>query len=819
MKYFEENIQQWAKTCPRQAVMLPYTDCTGLSFCHTTQGELNLRKGSGKNAFFYHSQEGALKEAEEWRQQLTLRKTSLVCVYGVGLGYYYEALSKWLKGGKQRHLVFLEDDLAVIHHLFQTELGSKILKDPKVQLLYFQDFKESEAAFDILYWNFAMKRLIVSGLNSYVINKTDAFSLLRHRIAYDAAMKNALIDEYLRYGVNFYYSFYPNMLNLHHSYLGNRFFGKFHNVPAIICGAGPSLEKNLPRLKTLLNHALVFAGGSALNVLNSAGFNPHFGAGIDPNPMQYVRLSANQSYEVPFFYRNRMYHDAFRMIHGPRLYITGSGGYDTAEYFEKKFDINAEFLDEGHNVVNFCVEIANAMGCNPIIFVGLDLAFTGMKQYAPGVIDDVAVHHTEILNVDDEDDRAIIKPDIDGNPTYTLWKWVAESEWIGNFAKEHPSLTMINCTEGGLGFPGIANRPFASVAKELLTKQYDLRIRVHGETQNSTMPQVTYRKLSKAMRELQNSLKRSLEHLEILKTETEQVISKWKESQPSQDLSALGILAETELAEEVGYQSVLDIFNEVSSRLLSRDLHEIHVKRSSEKQKRIQKLSLGIKKYSFLKDVCQINIELINHAFKQHRKQQAQKQRVVKYPKIPRHKSGTYSFKEGQLIIDDPECHLSINETFRPLMIPTTEQRDGAKVGKQHQLRLFFDASWLPSECYVEHAGQPDGEWRLYYPDGQTKMEGFYKKGELHGPVTFKSDTGIVLAKSWYVHGKQEGKSWWFYPSGELYSLQRFSHDLWHGHQEFYYPDGKLKTLLTYEHGVLTGEPLALNPNGTRARE
>src|SRR5690606_32776531 len=102
------------------------------------------------------------------------------------------------------------------------------------------------------------------------------------------------------------------------------------------------------------------------------------------NPAQYTRLSQNTGYEVPFFYRNRMYHDAFRVIHGSRLYITGSGGYDTAEYFEKKLGIKGgEEIDEGHNVVNFCVEVAHEMGCDPIIFVGMDLAFTGMDTYAP----------------------------------------------------------------------------------------------------------------------------------------------------------------------------------------------------------------------------------------------------------------------------------------------------------------------------------------------------------------------------------------------------------------------------------------------------
>jgi antitoxin component YwqK of YwqJK toxin-antitoxin module len=46
----------------------------------------------------------------------------------------------------------------------------------------------------------------------------------------------------------------------------------------------------------------------------------------------------------------------------------------------------------------------------------------------------------------------------------------------------------------------------------------------------------------------------------------------------------------------------------------------------------------------------------------------------------------------------------------------------------------------------------------------------------------------------------------WYYPSGKLYSLQRYKEGLWHGPQEFYYEDGKVKTLMYYDAGKLVGK-------------
>lgn len=813
-KLFQKNLGLWAKTCPKEAVMLPYVDCKCFEMITTNAGEPTLKRLYGSSIVDYHSLEGAAAEAEAWFRSLPLKEIPLLIVYGVGLGYYYDAALAWLKKDSKRSLIFLEDDLAVIHKLLETEQGTKILQDKQVQLLYFRNLKDEEGVFEVLYWNFALTRIAVSALKCYADKKGHFLDQLRHKIAHDAAIKNALVDEYMRFGGAFFINFYQNMLCIPDSYLGNRFFGKFHKVPAIICGAGPSLAKNISLLGTLLDKAIVFAGGSALNVLNAAAFQPHFGAGIDPNPMQLKRLSESQGFEVPFFYRNRMFHDAFKMIHGPHLYITGSGGYDISQFFEEKFKIEADFLDEGHNVVNFCVQVAHEMGCNPIIFVGMDLAFTGMLEYAPGVVEDASVSQTAILDIKEEDDKALIREDIHGQPVYTLWKWIAEAEWLGDFAKEHPQLEMINCTEGGLGFPGVPNETLEEVAKRYLTHTYELKNRIHGETQNSVIPHLTYRKVVNAMKELSKGLERTISYFDVLIEESEDAISKIKEAQAAPAQSGKAALAEIELAEEPAYKYVIDIFNAVYSRVLNRELHEINTRRFSEKQRTIKRLALNVKKLTFLRNVAKINEELIDYAF---RERKAQQKGIKQNVEVPLASSGEYSFENHQLILNDPELGLAIKESFHPVMIPE-ERKDGKELAERHVLKVFYDAKWKLFETRVEYNGQPDGQCLLFYPDGSVKEEWFYRRGRLHGPATFWSKDGSILAKSWFYDGKQVGKSWWYYHSGTLYSLQRYRNNVWHGQQEFYYEDGTIKTLMNYENGVLVGKPLLLCPHGSLGR-
>lgn len=801
-KNFQRNAEIWAKMAPKEAVMLPYVNCNALLFCETEKGELNLKTEEKGKTFYYHSQKGAVKEAKDWFKSQNLASVHALYVYGVGLGYYYDAAKAWLKKNPKNYLVFLEDNLAVIHRLFETDKGAEILQDGQVQLIYFRDLKDEEAAFEVLYWNFAMSRICVSALNSYSKSKADFFVQLCHKITYDAAVKNALVDEYQRFGGAFFVNFYQNMLCLADSYLGNQFFGKFARVPAIICGAGPSLGKNISLLGKLLDKAVVFAGGSALNALNALSIQPHFGAGIDPNPMQLDRLSKNQGYEVPFFYRNRMYHDAFKLIHGPRLYITGTGGYDISEWFEEKFKISAEFLDEGHNVVNFCLEIANQMGCNPIIFVGMDLAFTGMEAYASGIVEKTEVSNTELFNAEDHEERALLKTDIYGKPLYTLWKWVAEAEWIGDFAKSHPLLTIINCTEGGLGFPGVPNTSLAEAANLYLKKSYELRNRVHGETQNSLMPQVTYPKIVRLMKELKKSLKATVDNFNILINDCQEMIKKMKEKGNSieQLQSGRAALAETELEEEPGYKNIVDIFNAVISRILSRDLHEINTKKQSIRQKTLQKIELNRKKLTFLRDVAQVNIELIDFAFKRRK----EKNEVLEAP--------IKSLKT----LKKTKNAIELNVDFNPVLVPRKGQlKEGQILEKGCVLRVFYKNDGALETAYVEKDGLFHGQYLLFYPSGSVKEEVFYEKGQLHGPSSFWSEEGVLLAKSLYVKGKEEGECFWYYPSGVIYSIQRFQRGLWHGLQEYYYEDGTAKTLVKYSKGNLVEEAILYHPDGS----
>ena len=102
-KLFQKNILLWARESPQAAVLIPYTDCSSVSFCETSAGEPNLCKQLRDQSVYLHSSTNASEEADQWFQGLAADKAEVIMVHGVGLGYYYRAAKKWLRKKKARH--------------------------------------------------------------------------------------------------------------------------------------------------------------------------------------------------------------------------------------------------------------------------------------------------------------------------------------------------------------------------------------------------------------------------------------------------------------------------------------------------------------------------------------------------------------------------------------------------------------------------------------------------------------------------------------------------------------------------------------------
>ncbi len=210
--------------------------------------------------------------------------------------------------------------------------------------------------------------------------------------------KDLLISDFRDLGQKILSNCFANLGAYRRSKRGRELFGKFQNIPAIVCGAGPTLDENMPILKELKDKALIFAGGSAMKILQTNGAHFHFGASFDPDPPEDRFVELN----IPFFYQSRVSKDLLKQMKGPLLWIEGNGNYPV----EQVLYGDAATFDSGWTVANFITALAYFLGCHPIISVGMDFGAVDGKLYANGV-----------------DEKPTVKKD-----------WLLAKEWMRSFS-------------------------------------------------------------------------------------------------------------------------------------------------------------------------------------------------------------------------------------------------------------------------------------------------------------------------------------------------------------------------------------------------
>jgi hypothetical protein len=338
------------------------------------------------------------------------------------------------------------------------------------------------------------------------------------------------------------------------------------------------------------------------------------------------------AFEVPLFYRPRIDPTALNYMHGPRIYTSGTAGNDTAHWIEEQLGIYGKPIEEGSSVIYFCSELAIHLGCDPIIYVGMDLAHTDKKAYAEGVVEqDETSEQSQDLFF-----KTVNAKDIYGEVVETVWKWVAEAEALSRYVATHREhRTFLNATEGGIGIPGVPNVTLTEAISHMY-RGHDLRAQVHAELVQAQALQVTQERLLEVTNTLQVSLKTCEELIGQIIEELQQIeaqilpqilepihrragmLDEEDNGSPSYQLDAEEIfsgrlaLLEVELTEEVAHQHLLRQIDEKRTSYLRRLYDEFRREGSSSKfYRRQRKVAIMQERYRCLQQCARENREML----------------------------------------------------------------------------------------------------------------------------------------------------------------------------------------------------------------
>lgn len=376
------------------------------------------------------------------------KDSEFVCVEGWNEALYHQALD-WVD--EKRRVAFLSEE-------------ERVSADPRVKIYHLESPLQKEGFLKKIAWSAVQRNMTAIGAPAF-----------QEKIGECHLAANMILSEAADWGVKVLKNARANAKPYRR---GMDLKGAFAGVPALIVGAGPSLEKNGHLLREFERKALIFAGGSALNVID---VEPHFAAALDPEA-PYRQFKMQPFSETPFCYQSRMSAENFSLVHGERLLFPDSSS-DAINWL-----YGEEAFDSGWTVGNFSTAIALHLGCSPIIFVGMDFCYVQNRKYAQ-------------IHAD------LPKGLVQAGEYLTQRDWLMAAKWTEALYPHRRDF--VNATEGGL-----LQLPAATLETVLgrCTAEWDLRKRVHEAIQKLPLkkPLLRWKQWDASLRRL----KKGTEHPE-----------------------------------------------------------------------------------------------------------------------------------------------------------------------------------------------------------------------------------------------------------------------------------------------------------------
>ena len=230
------------------------------------------------------------------------------------------------------------------------------------------------------------------------------------------------------------------------------------NKPILVVATGPSLNKQMPLLAQYKDQFVIVAVDPAVPILKSHGIVPQFVMSIDPKKRPYWKYNELDD-DTTFVIEIGCCPDV--AWSNNKKYLVTSCHKDVHRLITS-LGAHAPYLQTGGSVGTSAFSLACHMGGNPIVMIGMDLAWTDGKDHAEGY---VSQYSREVL--DARHAKGFEIEGHDGKPVRTERQLLYYKTWFEQRIQQLPDRLIVNATEGGALIKGAIQIPFSSVCQEV----------------------------------------------------------------------------------------------------------------------------------------------------------------------------------------------------------------------------------------------------------------------------------------------------------------------------------------------------------------
>lgn len=414
--------------------------------------------------WYMQSRYDAGKACDDWLLQFENKMIddTIVLVFGLGNGTYIERL---MELNQECTIIIYEPCANVFWHVFGDEKIAKMLENDRVFLTVEGISDGLFSAILETFINYANFSFVINAvLPNYPQMFVDKYKWALDRQLYE--IKRVLLNRNTE--VYFSEEMLGNVMKLSKDIIEQYSIVQLkgivqkkglNNMPAVLIAAGPSLDKNIEKLKQIKDNVFIMAVDTALNTVLKHDIIPDMTISVDGHK-PLVLFEDERTKNIPISVSPVSNAKVIEMSRAKRFYELSNGEYLSKLYLTIGKEVQG--LPTGGSVSNNACSLLVLMGFQTIIFMGLDLAYPG------------GVKHTqEAYNREDKIDfnnkNYVEILDINGNKAYTETNMQLYLKWFETYIQVNSHIKFIDATEGGALIHGAEVKSMDEVIREIAT--------------------------------------------------------------------------------------------------------------------------------------------------------------------------------------------------------------------------------------------------------------------------------------------------------------------------------------------------------------
>ncbi len=339
------------------------------------QNNILIESGSRQHAIYDLKNPG--KEAKKVAKEMKLYKDTISIIVGFGLAYLANEIINKMKKG---HRVVVVEPVAHVIKLAlsnfdfseQIKTGALIIVAPGENEVA-MTLHTISSTFVISDWQLTYEKFIPFRPNEYIVISKFVSDTINQILCNTGTVSGAagaiIADNDI--------ACMPHVIR-HRGV--NELKDLYKDKPTILVSTGPSLQKNIHHLIDNQDKLIIICVGQALRILLAYGIKPDFFCTVDFGEVNMGHFKGLMDCDVPMVTINRTYAPLIEAYKGPKFIaatpVPGFEAMATGILSDKGF------IDAGGSVAHMCFGLAKLLGCNPITFIGQDLAL-GETSHSP----------------------------------------------------------------------------------------------------------------------------------------------------------------------------------------------------------------------------------------------------------------------------------------------------------------------------------------------------------------------------------------------------------------------------------------------------